>query len=523
MKDLGAILAIDIGNSNTSIARFNGRHPEIIPIDGEAMMPSVITILPHDQAPDLKPEDRFLIGQDAIDAAARDRKVRKWMFKHVKRHRGERWNDDEASGDGFVQGADNFEGFVSEGMTHYEGPDNTTYSPVELEAAYIIKALNAASQRLNGRRIKGAVLTVPAAATMFQRRALEAAARLAGLEHVELMDEPTAAALAYGLSKRKKKRQVICVFDVGGGTSDCSINEIGGDHVRQLGNSGSSVTGGADFDRKLAREVLEWWMRDNPDSDVSGDDSAWSLLIEEAEKAKKRLSRKQTTEFRIDDFDKSPRGVDRPLVYEIDRAEMERLCHEELARMEDVCRAAIAEAKAKDEKFTLKDIHSVVLVGGGTRMPAVKAMLARVFEQEPKDDIDQESAVVLGAAIQAAISEGLLSDITISAITPYAIRIETYDKVAGIATPIFEKGTSYPTEGVFSRDLVPREPGQTTMPVRLVIGNSERVSECELAYSFNFQIDPVDPQKRRIPFEIAINGRGMIYGMCGGERFGEAV
>lgn len=522
MKDLGAILAIDIGNSNTGIARFNGRHPETIPIDGEPMMPSVITILPHDSAPDLKPEERFLIGQDALDAAARDRKVRKWMYKHVKRHRGERWNDDEASGDGFVQGNDDFEGFVSKGMTHYEGPDNTTYSPVELESAYIIKALNAASQRLKNRPIKGAVLTVPAAATMLQRRALEASARLAGLEHIELMDEPAAAALAYGISKRSKKRKVICVFDVGGGTTDCNISEIGGDHVRQLGNSGSSITGGSDFDRKLARHVLELWMKDHPDSDVSGDDSAWSLLLEEAEQAKKRLSRKPSTEFRIDDFDKSPGGVDRPLVYEIDRAEMERLGHEELARMEDVCHAAIAEAKSKDAKFSIKDIHAVVLVGGGTYMPAVRAMLTRVFEQEPKDDIDAESAVVLGAAIQAAISEGLLSDITISSITPYAIRIETYDKVAGVATPIFSKGTSYPTE-IFARDLIPREPGQTTMPVRLLIGNGDRAADCELAYSFNFEIDPTDENLRRIPFEIAINARGMIYGLCGGKGFGEAV
>jgi len=522
MKDLGAIIAIDIGTTHTRVARFNGRAPELIPIDDEPMMPSVITVLPQDFAPDLKPEDRFLIGQDAIEAAAKDRSIRRWMFKHVKRHRGERWNDDEASGDGLVSGDDEFGEFVSRGMTHYEGPDETTYSPIELESAYILKCLAAARAKLKGREIRGAVLTVPAAATPMQRRAIEASAREAGLSYVEIMDEPAAAALAYGRSKRSKKRKVVVAFDVGGGTSDCNISEIGGDHIRQLGNSGSSVTGGADFDHKLANEVLNWWMRDHPDSDAAGDDSARSLLLDEAEETKKRLSRKPNTEFRIDDFDKSPGGVDRPLVYEISREEMERLCADELSRMEDVCRAAIAEAKAKDSKFSVRDVDVVVLIGGGTKMPAVQALVERIFEQEAKTDIDPEAAVVLGAAIQAAISEGLLSDITISAITPYAIRIETHDKVLGVATPIFDKGTSYPNE-VFSRDLVPREPGQTSMPVRILVGNSDRAVECELAYSFNFEIDPADPKSQRIPFEIALNSRGMIYGICGGESFGDAI
>lgn len=521
MSDLGAIISIDIGTTNTRVARFNGKSPEIIPIDGDSLMPSVVTIIPADQRNE--GENRFLVGREALEAAARTRNLRRWMFKHVKRHRAEKWNDDEASGDGLTMGNDDFPTFKAEGMTHYQGPDGFTFSPIELEGAYITKALDAAIEKLKGRPIKGAVLTVPAEATPLQRRALEAAAKEAGLEHIEIMDEPTAAALAYGHSRRSKKRKVICVFDLGGGTADCSLIEVGGDHVRPIANSGSDVTGGADFDKRLANYILDLWMRDNPDSDASTDDSARSLLLSEAEETKKRLSRKGATEFRIDDFDKSPRGVDRPLVYEITREIFEHMCEEELGRLATVCTAVIAEAKRKDPKFQLSDIHDVVLVGGGTRIPAVQALVARMFEQEAKSDIDPEAAVVLGAAIQAAISEGLLSDITISAITAYAIRIETHDKVAGVATPIFERGTAYPTKEVFARDLANRDPGQTSLPVRILMGNADRADQCELLHVINLQIESGAAQSQRIPFEIALNARGEPYGMCGGESFGDAV
>lgn len=521
MTDLGAVIAIDLGTTHTRVARFNGKSPELILIDGEPMMPSVVTIVPEAMAEE--GEERFKVGAEAVEAATRSRALRPWMMRHIKRHRGEKWNDDEASGDGLVQGNDDFEFFKADGMTHYQGPDGHTYSPIELESALLHKALKAAEERYKGRKIKGAVLTVPAESTPTQRRALEAAAREAGLEYIEIMDEPTAAALVYGHTKRQKKRKVICVWDVGGGTSDCAIIEVGGDHVKMLGTGCSSVTGGVDFDRALSRDMLDMWMADHPDSDVSGDDSARSLLLSEAEEAKKRLSRKAATEFRIDDFDKSPHNVDRPLVYEVTREKLESISADELDRMEKVCNDAIAEARRNDPKFSVADIHDVVLVGGGTKMPAVQAVAARVFAQEPKSDIDPESAVVLGAAIQAAISEGLLSEVTMSRITPFAIRIETHDKVMGVATPIFEKGTPYPTREPFARDLVNREAGQTSMPVRILLGNNDRAMECDVLHSFNFQIDAGAAQSQRVPFEIALNSRGEPYGIVGGESFGEAL
>lgn len=521
--DLGAIISIDLGTTNTSVARFNGRAPEVIPIDGNPLMPSVITIVPADMMPEGTPaSDRLLIGQDAIDAATRDRSLRSYMFRHIKRHRGEKWNDDEASGDQLVSGNDDFETFKSEGMTHYQGPDGHTYSPIELEAAFLRRAVAAATAKLKGRKVRGAVLTIPAEHTPTQRRALEEAGAEAGLEFIHIMDEPTAAALAYGYSKRSKKRRVVAVLDVGGGTTDCSIIEIGGDVVNPLGHGASSITGGSDFDKEIANWASEQWMQDNPDSDASADDTARSLLLSEAEEVKKRLSRKTSTEFRIDDFDKSPKGVDRPLIYELERTTMDARGKELIARMELACQGAIAQAKKKDPKFRMSDIHDFVLVGGGTRMVAVQEMGKRVFQQEPKTDIDPELAVVLGGAIQAAILEGLVSDLTITAILPYAIRIETYDKVQGVATPIFEKGTSYPTK-VFSRPLVNREAGQTRMPVRILVGNADRASECELVHSFDFEIEPSSPRSSQIDFEIAVNSRGEPYGSCGGKSFGDAI
>jgi molecular chaperone DnaK len=524
MSGITGFIAIDLGTTNSSVARWNGRAPEVIPVDGEPLMPSVITILPEGkEGPD---GERFLRGQDAIDAADKDRSLREFTLRHIKRHRAEVWQDDEARESMFVLGCDDQGNPLPGNPMHYRGPDGHTYSPVEIEASFIGKLRDAAEEKLK-RKVNALILTVPASATPAQRKAAEQAAREAGFEHVELLDESTAAALAYGYSKRSKKRNVIAVVDVGGGTTDVTILEVGGDYVGVLGTSGSGITGGSDATKRLGTWSLEKWSRQHPESDLSADDTAMSLIFSEAEDAKKRLSRKRLTEFRIDNIDKSSDGVDLHMQgkeYEIDRETLEMLVRDLIDRMEQACHAAIAEVRRRDPKFTVKDLHDVVLVGGGTRMPAVQAMAERVFGQAPKTDIDPEVAVVLGAAIQAAISEGLLSDITVSDILPHAIRIETHDKVMGVATILFDKGTPYPSKDVLKPPpLSNREAGQTRMPVRIVIGNSDRATECEVAHSFDFETEPGPPRSQRIILEIALNAKGQPFGICGGETFGSAA
>lgn len=345
---------------------------------------------------------------------------------------------------------------------------------------------------------------------------------MAGFEHIHTMDEPTAAALAYGFSRKSNKRNVIAVCDVGGGTTDASIIEVGGGFVGVLGTGSAMSTGGSDIDKRLRDHVLELWMKDQPGSDLSGDPSAMSLILDEAEAAKIRLSRKRSTEFRIDDIDKSADGVDLPMMYTITRDTLEEMVEDLIERMEEACKEAIRYAQEKDPKFTIADIHEVILVGGGTRMPAVQAMAGRAFGQEPKTDIDPEVAVVLGAAIQAAILEGQLTDVTVAHILPYSVRIETFDKVDGVATRLFDKGTAYPSKDVQKHMLHNREPGQTRMPVRIVVGDSDRATDCLLVHAFDFEIEPGDARQPHIELQIALNAKGEPFGVCGGEVFGSA-
>ena len=505
---LARICGIDLGSSNSSIAWYNGRVPEIISVDGSPLMPSVVTIVPADAV--AAGESQIFVGLDGIESGKR---FPDFCFRLAKRRLGEMFHPDEDQGYQSVGAPD--------GTLHYQGPDNHTYSPVEICSMLIAKLLDAATAKWKGEKPDAAVICVPATFSPSQRKAVEEAGRMAGLAYVELMDEPTAAALAYGYDFKKVRR--IAVLDVGGGTTDVSIIQTGSGLVSVLGTGGSSITGGSDVDAILGRYIVNQWATDHEGTDLAVDDTAMSLVLQESEDVKKRLSRKIKSEFRIKDFDRSPGGTDLHMDYTVDRPLLEHLSQDLLKRMRAACLVAIAEATRKDANFSAKrDLNDVVLVGGGSRMPAVQAMAKEVFGQEAKTDIDCEIAVALGAAIRAAVLEGRKSDLTISDITSWSIAVEVYDKVEGVASVVIPRGTPYPSERVLPFILTNREPGQSVMPVRIVAGDHDRAASCELLHAIDVPLEPGDPRSARVPFTVGINERGAPYGTVGETEWGIA-
>jgi len=501
---LRKVVGIDLGSTNSSISHWTPRGPEVISIDGSPLMPSVVTIVPNDA---VGPGDsQVFVGLDGIEAGKR---YRDWSFRLFKRQLAAMWHADEETGYQTVGALD--------GTLHYQGPDTHTYSPTELCAMVIGKLLDAAEAKFNGERPDAAVICVPATFTPSQRKAVTDAGMMAGLAYVDLMDEPTAAALAYGYDFKRTRR--IAVLDVGGGTTDVSIIQTGSGLVTVLGTGGSSITGGSDVDSMLGRYIVNEWAKERS-VDLAVDDTAMTLVLQEAEEAKKRLSRKQKTDFRIKDFDRTPGGEVLHMDHAIDRPMLEHLSKEILARMRQACTIAIAEVQRKDPKFSVRDLNDVVLVGGGTRMPAVQALAAQVFGQNPKTDIDPEVAVVLGAAIRAAVLEGRKSDLKIHDILSYSVAVEVYDKVEGVASVVIPRGCPYPSEKIEAFVLTNREAGQNILPVRIVTGDHDRAAACDLLHAIDVPIDRADPRTARVAFTVGLDERGNPYGSVGGVKFG---
>jgi molecular chaperone DnaK len=501
---LRRMVGVDLGSTNSSISFWNGRQSEVIYVDGKPLMPSIVTIVPADAVgPD---ESQVFVGIDAVEVGKR---YRDYSFRLAKRRLGEMFHVDEDQGYQTVAGPD--------GSLHFQGPDGHTYSPVEICSMMISKLLDAATEKFRGECPDGAVICVPATFTPSQRKAVEEAGQMAGLAYIELMDEPTAAALAYGFDFKKVRR--IAVLDVGGGTTDVSIIQTGNGLVTVLGTGGSSITGGSDVDAILGRYIVNEWSKKH-ETDLAVDDSAMSLVLQEAEQAKIRLSRKQKTEFRIKDFDRTPGGVVLHMDEVIDRPMLENLAKDLLKRMRAACEVAIAEAKRKDPNFSARDLNDVVLVGGGTRMPAVQALARDVFGQDAKTDIDPEVAVVLGAAIRAAVIEGRKSDLTIQDVLSYSVAVEVYDKVEGVASVIIPRGHPYPSEKETAFFLTNREAGQTTLPIRIVTGDHDRAAMCDLLHAVDVSIEPGDPRTARVPLTVGVDDRGRPYGRVGETEWG---
>jgi molecular chaperone DnaK len=475
-------IGIDVGTTNSCVSYWDGRGARMVEI-GEGMttiMPSVITIV----------GDQVLVGQDAIEAG---RKHPDFCYRHFKRKLAERWLEDEDQGYQTCAGPD--------GTVHFRGPDGSTYSPTELTAFLINALVQAANLRLpDGELVTGAVICVPADFTQPQRACVEEAARMAGLSQVELMHEPTAAALAYGFDAKRARR--IAVFDLGGGTFDVSIVQTGGGLVDVLTTNGIRDLGGSDYDRRIADYIVNLW-RTEHGVDLAVRDAAMQRVLITAEAVKKRLSEKPDTRFKVDDIGRTKDGVSLHMDYPISQAVLEELTADLRERMLNACKSAIQDVRRSDPNFTVTDLHDVLLVGGMTRVPSVREAAQVFFGKKPKRDESPEMVVAMGAAIKAAIVEGRRADITIADITSHALCVESLN---GVATVLVPKGVSYPFEETFT--LTNAAPGQLELSIRLVQGEAHKAALCEPLWAVDVPIEPSEPQSARIPLTIRIDASG---------------
>lgn len=501
-----ALIGIDIGTSNSCAAFWDGRAARMIEL-GEGIntiLPSVVTIA----------EGGVYVGQDAIEMGKR---YPDYCFRHFKRRLAEPWHHDEDSGDRTTcEGVD--ESGQPNGLTYYQGPDGTKYSPVVL-TAYLIEALvRAANERLSPHdSVTGAVICVPADFTQSQRMAVAEAAKMAGLARVEVMHEPTAAALAYGYDAKKARR--IAIFDLGGGTFDLSIVQTGGGLVDVLTTNGVRDLGGTDFDQRIADYVVNLWEQHNTFSSKKARDSALIRIGPEAEAVKKRLSDRTEAPFRLEGIDRTKEGVSLNMIYSIERETFESLTRDLRDRIMLACKMAVDDARRDDPNFSVKDLHDVLLVGGMTRVPSVRATVAEFFGKPPKKDESPEQVVAMGAAIRAAILDGRKPDITIADITSHTLALET---AGGVAAVLFPKGTSYPIEDTFQ--IANEDDDQKQLSIRLIQGEAHRASVCELLWSAEIPVEPSPATKSVKPLTAKLDASGRPFVTIGGLEYrgGEA-
>lgn len=484
-------VAIDLGTSNSCVAAWDKGAAHIIPLPGrtDGLLPSVVTITP----------DGYVVGTEAIEMGKK-REHRDYCFRRFKRLLAEPWHDDADNGPQTCEGPD--------GKTWLRGPGGPI-SPVEL-CSYIISELMdaAASYFGKGKEPTGAVICVPADFSTPQISAIEQAASMAGVKTVTILREPTAAATYYGLNAKKTQR--IAVYDLGGGTFDVSIVQSGGGKVNVLAPKGNSHIGGADFDDRIVEYVATMWSRDYPDSDIMASDAAVMLMRDEAERVKIRLSTKDVETFALDDIDRTAGGEDLHMRYPIDLATFNALTASLVKSTIDICERSIQDIRRKDPNFTVSDIHDVVLVGGMTRVRAVRDAVAAYFRKEPRKDVSPEHVVALGGAIKAAIVDGSKPDMTIGDVTSHSISIAN---AKGVSAVLFASGTPFGSEDTFMLTNV--RAGIDALSIRLLEGEEYNASDNIVIATYEQPINADEARAARVPLSARIDDSGRVHAWIG--------
>jgi len=462
-----ALIGIDFGSTNTCAAIFWEGRVRMIEMSAGGMtsIPSVVCIA----------NEEVLVGQEAVE---KGRQYPDFDLRNFKRNLGVKLNRDEDMAFQICEGPG--------GMVAYRGPAGFTYSPIELASYILLHVIHAANDFLDGQdTVTGAVLGVPATFEPHQVEALKEAARLAGLTNVTTIEEPVAAALATGAERRKKTWRPFIV-DFGGGTLDTSILSIGDGKASVFAKNGIGDLGGVDFDKRIADYVVNLWMTEHQ-KDLRQRDAAMSRIMVEAELVKKRLSDRNKTTFRIDTIDRTPDGVSLHMIYEIDRKIFNELTRDLLERMLHACELTLADAKAKDPNFSLRDIHDVLLVGGMTRVPVIREQVAAFFGKAARKDENPEQIVAQGCAIKAAIIEGRLPDFDVSDITNYDIAIWAKN---GIPALIIPRGTPFPFPKPLRVQLRNESDTQTELSVRLLYATRSKAEDCLVLQAEDIPIEP---------------------------------
>jgi molecular chaperone DnaK len=416
---MGKIIGIDLGTTNSAMAVMQSGKPEIIAnSEGNRTTPSVVAINKN--------------GERLVGQVARRQQVTnsKNTIYEVKRLIGRRWEDKEVQRDLKLMGYE----IVKSGSAVKVKMGDKEYSPEEI-SAMVLSKLKADAESFLGEGVSEAVITVPAYFDDSQRQATKDAGKIAGLEVKRIINEPTAAALAYGLDKDQKADEKIAVYDLGGGTFDVSILELGDGVFEVKSTNGDTHLGGADFDRTIVNYFVEEFKKENG-IDLTDDKAAMQRLRDEAEKAKIELSTAQEVDINLPFLTADADGP-KHFEHKLTRAKLEQLVAELIDKTADPCEKAL-----KDAGLKASDIQAVVLVGGMTRMPAVQEKVKNIFGKDPMKGVNPDEVVAVGAAIQGGVLQGDVKDVLLLDVTPLSLGIET---MGGVMTKLIARNTTIPT------------------------------------------------------------------------------
>ena len=480
---MSKVIGIDLGTTNSCVAVMEGNQAKVIEnSEGARTTPSVVAYT-----------DEILVGQSAKRQSVTNPENTLYA---IKRLIGRRFEDDVVSKDKDmvpfkITKADNGDAWVEAG--------GKGLAPQQVSAE-ILRTLKKRAEEYLGQEVKEAVITVPAYFNDSQRQATKDAGKIAGLDVKRIINEPTAAALAFGLDK-KTSDQKIAVYDLGGGTFDISIIELaeveGEKQFEVLSTNGDTFLGGEDFDIAIIDYLVDEFKKDQG-VDLKADPAALQRLKEAAEKAKIELSSNQQTEINLPYVTADSSGP-KHLLYKITRAKFESLVSELVERS-----IKPVEIAMKDAGLSPSDISDVILVGGQTRMPLVQEKVKEFFGKEPRQDINPDEAVAMGAAVQGAVLAGDVTDILLLDVSPLTLGIET---LGGVATPLIEKNTTIPTNK--SQIFSTAEDNQTAVTVNVVQGERKQAADNKQLGLFN--LDGIAPAPRGMPqievaFDIDANG-----------------
>ncbi len=477
---MAKVIGIDLGTTNSCIAIMDGSKPRVIEnAEGARTTPSIVAFT----------DDERLVGQPAKRQAVTN--PENTIFA-VKRLIGRRFDDKDLAKEKKNMPFSIVDGGNGDAWVEAKGEK---YSPSQI-SAFILGKMKETAETYLGEDVTQAVITVPAYFNDAQRQATKDAGKIAGLEVLRIINEPTAAALAYGLDKKDSK--TIAVYDLGGGTFDVTILEIDDGLFEVKSTNGDTFLGGEDFDMRIVNYLADEFKKENS-VDLTKDKMALQRLKEAAEKAKIELSSSSSTEINQPFISMGSNGQPLHMVMKLTRAKLESLVSDLIKQSIKPCKDAI-----KDAGLSVSDIDEVVLVGGMTRMPKVKEEVAKFFGKEAHQGVNPDEVVAMGAAIQAGVLQGDVKDVVLLDVTPLSLGIET---LGGVFTRLIDRNTTIPTKK--SQVFSTAEDNQNAVTLRVFQGEREMAADNKMLGQFNLEDIPPAPRgmpQIEVTFDIDANG-----------------